>query len=218
MGSLFNFGASVGSGSTSGSTSESGTKTTQRSLSQEAVDKLIYDVLSSDSGLAAIATAENVSGGSRSSSKTLMAQDLIAKVVGEIANITAPVIETASSQSTSSAKKSEKKGALGTVICTYLATNGYMNLHLYLRGLYAFTQLNPTVVRGYHAWAEGIVRWLDSGHHPWAIRFFSMVAVSRYEMLVNKKFGFWGAATIYFGEPICWLIGSMLPKERIYAR
>ena len=98
-----------------------GTRTTQKQFSQEAIDKTIYDIMSADQGLAALATAENASGGYGSSSKTLLAQDLIAKVAGTIAQITAPEVETTSSKNVKKSFSQTAGAKMGTVICTHLA-------------------------------------------------------------------------------------------------
>jgi hypothetical protein len=93
MGFGFNIGLDLNQllPSSQSSTSTSG-QTTQKVLTQAGIDKLIYDVLSSDSGLSALAQGENVSGGYGSSSKSLMTQDLVTKLVGELANVTAPTV------------------------------------------------------------------------------------------------------------------------------
>ena len=58
-----------------GSASSSGTTTRTRQFDQKAIDKAIYDIMASDQGLAALATAENASGGYKSSGKTLLLTD-----------------------------------------------------------------------------------------------------------------------------------------------
>lgn len=207
MGDIFkgNFGFDFGS------ESQSGTRTTQKVLSQQGIDKIIYDIMSSDKGLAALATAENASGGYRSSTKPLLAQDLVAKIAGEIANITAPTVET--SQSSSS-----KKGAkLGTVICTALMLEGYLDKQLYADGAAYYHKLHPRVIEGYQRWAIPSVEIIQK--RSWLMKLIAPIATSRYKMITGRGFGILGAITIYIGEPICWLISflpSMKQEEKVY--
>ena len=201
-------GGSLGS-SIVGSVVPSSQTTTQNSrrqkvLTQEGIDKIVYDIMASDQGLASLANAENASGGYRSSSKSLLAQDLIAKVAGEIANITAPEV-------TESKSKTKK----GTVICTALMYQGKLDKQLYADGAEYYHKLNDRVVRGYHRWAFGVVDLMIK--YPKLQDILAPIAVGRYEMITGRKTTFWGLATIYIGEPICWLI-SFLPqrKEVVY--
>lgn len=193
----------IGLSGSTGSTSTSGTRTTKKNISQEAIDKILYDVFSSDQGLAALANAENASGGYKSSSKTLLAQDLIAKVTGEIANLTAETVETTSGST------KEKKGAVKTVICTHLAEQGYMPLPLYLRGTFAYFSLHPTVVRGYHFWAIPLVSLMKK--HQWLCPILARVAIRRYEYIVSQKFSITGWISVHIAEPICYVIGLFVP-------
>ena len=71
---------------------QSQTGSTKKVLSQEAIDKLIYDVLSSDQGLASLATGENLSGGFGSTAKSQLAQDFVVKTIGELANVMAETV------------------------------------------------------------------------------------------------------------------------------
>ena len=208
MGLFDSIGSALGvSGSTSrGSSTTSGTRTTQKQLSQEAIDKIVYDILASDQGLSALANAENASGGYGSSTKTLMAQDLIAKVAGEIANITAPTVETTSS------KKVDKNTSAKTVICTYLATHGYMPMELYLRGTYAYFRINPITLRGYHFWAVPIIPLLKNRH--WLCSLLAPIAIKRYEYVVNKNFSITGFLSVFLAEPICYVIGLCVPEKK----
>lgn len=201
------FGISLGDESSN--TSVSGTKTTQKVFNQSAIDKLIYDIMSSDEGLAALASAENASGGYRSSGKTLLAQDLIAKVAGTIAQITAPTVETENKNTDTS--KTNVGGEFKTVICTYLAEQGYMSLHLYLRAYSHNYLLHPAIHRGYMFWATGVVKRMRKSSR--LCRFLSAIVRKRYEMIVDKKFSLVGAATIYIGHPICYVIGSFIPGK-----
>ena len=206
-------GVSGGVSSSRGSSTVNGTRTVQKQFSQEAIDKTIYDILSSDQGLAALANAENASGGYGSSSKTLLAQDLIAKVAGTIAQITAPEVTTESS------KKVDKNttASAKTVICTYLAEQGYINLRLYLAGTYHTLSLPQQTRRGYLFWAEPVVSLMKK--YPFLCPMIAPTVRARYEFIVSGKFSVAGAATVYIGQPICYLIGMILnTKDEIYGR
>src|SRR5574338_1449366 len=94
-----------------GSDKSTGTKKQYLDLSPEGYNKIIKDILSSDAGLAALATGENLSGGYGSSVKAQLAQDLVLDIAGELAKLTAPTIEESKAK-----KKSSGIGAK-TVIC-----------------------------------------------------------------------------------------------------
>lgn len=193
---------SFGMSSTSTTSNRSGSQ--KKVLSQEAVDKLIYDVMSSDQGLAALASGENSSGGYGSSTKGLMAQDLTAKLVGEIANITAETITTEAASS----KEKSKSGKVGTVICTELVRLGLMDRKLYDAGHSHFSSLHPFIVLGYQSWALRVVPLMES--RPLLCKFLLAIAVRRYQYIVNGKFSITGAASVYLAQPVCGLIGAII--------
>ncbi len=179
----------------------SGSQTTQKNLSQPAIDKLIYDVMSADDGLASLVSGEGITGGYGSTSKTLMAQDFMTKIIGQLALVTAPETVT---------KKEKKSGAKGgTVICTELNRQGLLPDELYHAGTDHFLALPEETFVGYHIWAQKCVPILSRS--PNLARFIAPIAVSRYEMITGaRRFTFWGAVTIYIGQPICFLIGSII--------
>jgi hypothetical protein len=194
-------------------TARSGTSTSQKQISQEGINKLIYDVLSSDQGLAALGGVENASGGFKSSTKSLLSQDLMAKLVGELANVTAPTVKTESSQENSSKDNTSIKA--GTVICTELVRQDKLDLDLYAAGHSHFLSLHPAIIRGYHFWAEPIA--IKMATSPRLTRFFAPIARKRYEYIVYGDFSITGFLTIYFGQPLCFLIGLCAPKKMITA-
>jgi hypothetical protein len=180
----------------------------KKNISQEAVDKIVYDVLSSDQGLSALATSENASGGFGSSTKALMAQDLIAKITGEIGKITA---EDVTNERTDKASQKQEFSESGkTVICTYLATQGYIPILDYTRAFYYYdVKLNPIVYAGYCTWAVHVVKWMKK--YPFICNILRPVIKSRYDMILSrKKFTLLGGASIYIGQPICYLIGLFI--------
>jgi hypothetical protein len=200
-----------GASTSRGSVTNNGTRTTQKQFSQEAIDKTIYDILASDQGLAALASAENASGGFGASSKTLLAQDLIAKVAGTIAQITAPEVTTESS------KAVKKDSSVKTVICTHLAEQGYINLQLYLRGHFYHSTIPATTITGYQSWAVHVVEAMKK--YPIFCRILAPIVRSRYEFIVLRKLRIMGAATVYIGEPLCHLIGLIIQaKDEINGR
>jgi hypothetical protein len=190
-------------------TAKSGTSTVQKNISQEGINKLIYDVLSSDQGLAALGGVENASGGFKSSTKSLLSQDLIAKIVGNIANITAPEVTTASSQENKSTDSANIKA--GTVICTELVRQDKLDIDLYSAGHAHFLSLHPAIIRGYQLWAAPIAAKMTTS--PRLTRFFQPLARKRYEYIVYGDFSIFGFLSVYLGQPLCFLIGLCVPKK-----
>lgn len=206
MGDSTNFGFNFGS--TSGSSSQQGTQTKKKELTKEGIDKLIYDAMSGDAGVAALATGENLSGGYASSTKALLAQDFMVKLIGELANVTATEVFTTDQQSQS--KESKKSGGLGikTVICTELNRQGYLSDYLYCdpKATEHFQKLHHLTVSGYHLWALGVVDRMKKS--PRLCKLLLPTARARYEMITTGKFNLLGAATIYIGQPICFILGA----------
>lgn len=190
-------GLSLGFG-TSKESSSAGT-TTQKILDQKGIDKIIYDVMSSDQGLAALASGENASGGYNSTTKSLLANDLITKITGEIANITAPTVQTTTSS------KSSKNSGLKTVICTELLRQGLLDEELYEAGREHFNALSPYTVAGYRLWANRCVPILARNHS--LAKRVAPIAVKRYEYIVHGKKTITGMATVYLCQPVCFVIG-----------
>ena len=181
------------------STKTSGTSVVRRNLSQPAIDKLVYDALSADDGLAGLVSGEGISGGYGSSTKTLMAQDFMSKVIGNLALATAE-------QETKTQTKSKKKVS---VICTELNRQGLLPDELYHAGTDHFLALPEETFVGYHIWAQKCVPILSRS--PNLARLIAPIAISRYEMITGaRRFTFWGAVTIYIAQPICFLIGSII--------
>ena len=209
MGLNINFGLDSllpSSTSTSQTGNVSGTQKQQRVLSQEGTYKIIADVLGGDVGLSALAQGENVSGLSGTSIKTMLAQDLVAKLVGEIANITAPIITTTDQTTTTQAKS--KKGL--SVICTELREQGKLSEELYEAGTAHFLRMSPSTVRGYRVWADKVVPLMKKSER--LSNSLLPIAVARYEHITGRRKNLLGAATVYIGQPICWVIGQFVFK------
>jgi len=191
--------------------SKSGTSTTQRVFSDEAINKLIYDVLSSDQGLASLASGENLSGGFNSSAKTLQTQDFITKLIGELAVASAPEVKTMEEQTTQTSKKK------ATVICTELALQGLLDPDLYDAGGPPSRQVSKITWSGYHCWAIHVVKWMKES--PSLSQALLPVVESRYRYLTGVPgVHILGRATVFVGQPICYLIGLVLKLRGGYGR
>lgn len=185
-------------------------KRTKKNLSQEAVNKLIYDVMSSDMGLASLASGENLAGGSNSSSKGLLAQDLMTKIIGELATVTAETEETSGDVKTSKEGRFLNKTGdnFNTVICTELRRQGLLSQRLYESVGAPWKQVSYFTWRGYHFWANPIARKMRTS--PLLTAFFEPIVVSRYKLLSgDPDFHFLGRLT-KLGEPLCWVMGFIL--------
>lgn len=99
-------------GSSSTTVKSSGTVIEQLDISEEGVQRVLEELLSSEQGLAAIFSEENISGLYQSSVAAQAAGDLVAQVAGEIAKLKARKITSKSEKSKTSA---EKEGLLGTI-------------------------------------------------------------------------------------------------------
>ena len=209
---------------------QTGTRRQKLNLSQEGMNKMIYDILSSDQGLAALATGEGNSGGFGSTTRSLLAQDLVVKIAGELGKLTAETVETRDeTKTTKEGRALSKIGDFGdkynffndssggmnsatdnSVICTELNRQGLLHDDLYFhpKAQFHFLELSEATVAGYHYWARACVQYL--ARSPKLSRCILPIVRSRYEMIITGKFKFLGALTIYLGQPICTLIGLIL--------
>lgn len=186
---------------TTTTTSKSGTSKTQRVFDQAAIDKLVYDVLSADSGLASLASGENLSGGFNSSAKTLQTQDFLTKLIGELAVASAPQV----TESTETSRSKSKK----TVICTELRDQGYLPDELYQAGGGPSRQVSYHTWVGYHIWAIRVVAKMKKSER--LCKFLAPIVLSRYRYLTGVPgFHFLGLLTIVIGHPVCALIGHVV--------
>ena len=202
----------IGTDFSKSGTSTSGTQTTQIIIGQEAVNKIIKDVLGGDQGLAALAGGENVAGLSGTSVKTMLASDLVSKLVGEIAKVQATTITTTDQrQDTSSSKKS---AGLKTVICTELERQGKLDTALYLAGMEHFLSLSETTVRGYRVWANKVVPLMQRSER--LSNALAPIVNARYQHITGRNRNFLGALTVYIGQPICYFIGLFVPAGEQY--
>jgi hypothetical protein len=184
-------------------------KTTQKMLTQEGINKLIYDALSSDQGLAALSSGENLSGGFKSSSKTLLAQDMMTKLVGELANVTAKVQEDqVGEKNTKEGRDSENLGLGKSVICTELARQGLLSQELYRSVGGPHKQVSYFTWRGYHVWATKVVPLMQKS--TLLSKALLPLVRSRYELLTHVPgLHILGRITQICEAP-CWVIGCIL--------
>jgi len=185
----------------------------QRIFDPAAIDKLIYNVLASDQGLASLASGENLSGGFNSSTKTLQTQDFLTKLIGELAIASAPEV----TKDDKTQRTQEKKSNVGTVICTELAEQGYLDLELYEAGGPPSRQVSYTTWVGYHVWAVHVVRAMKA--FPRLCQFLLPIVKSRYQYLLGRPGAhILGRATVYIGHPVCYLIGTIINSWGKYGR
>lgn len=193
------FSASVSASQAKGT----GTTVNKNVISQEAFNKIIYDVMSSDQGLASLASGENASGGFGSSTKTLQAQDFSSKLIGELAKLRSESVQQEDTKKTEIAAGA--KG--GSVICTWMADNGYLDRATYEAGEAHFQSLNHSTVLGYQSWAIGLTATLHT--RPKLVRVLSYLVSQRYKHILGKP-NLVGAITVYIGQPSCYLIGKLI--------
>lgn len=203
------FGAEIGQGKTN----IDGTTVKQRVFDQTAIDKLVYDVLSSDRGLASLASGENLSGGFNSSTKTLQTQDFLTKLIGELAIASAPEI----TKEDKTQRTQEKKAKTGTVICTELARQGLLCPELYEAGGPASRQISYTTWVGYHCWAVRVAERMKTSS---ALSLALLpIVVSRYRYLTGESgLHILGRLSVWLGHPICWTIGTVINWRGGYGR
>src|SRR5574343_949021 len=192
-------------------TNTSGTtrSTQKRELSQEAINKLIYDAMSGDKGVAALATGENLSGGYGSSTKALLTQDFMVKLIGELAAVTAPVTTEGETQSTQSSKSKKKV----SVICTELHRQGLLETELYEHhtAQLHFHMLPAETLTGYYSWAVPLTKYLSSS--PKLSAALAPIARARYRMVISGEWNFFGWLTLVPGQWICQKLGMILMRK-----
>ncbi len=193
-------------------TNTSGTQTTKTIIDQTAVDKIIKDVLGGDQGLSSLASGENVSGLSGTSVKSMLASDMVSKIVGEIAKLQSTTVSTMDQNQ----QQDTKKGSAGlkTVICTELERQGKLDTVLYFQGMDHFLSLPEQTVRGYRVWANRVVPLMQKSVR--LSNFLAPIAKARYEHITGKRTNLIGWLTIWVGQPICWIIGAFVPQELQY--
>jgi len=177
-------------------------KSAQTQYSKNALDDMIYQMLSGNSGVAALGAAENVSGGYKSGTKQLQLADLIASTAAEVAKAKAP--QTSSETTTSKKKKS--------VICTVLYEQGLLDKELYFRGQQQFIGLPTNLILGYYTWAYWVANRIPSNKVITQIARF--IAVRRYTYVLFGQFSVTGWISVHVGEPLCKVIHELTRNSR----
>lgn len=179
-----------------GATQDSGgTSVKSRKISQAGYDKIVYDILSSDQGLAALAGGENGAGLYGSSTKGLMAQDLTAKLAGELALL-------------QSEETTVQKNEKGSVICTALHDLGKLNHFLYLDGIPHFRKLSPYVIYGYQWWGIPVAKHIYKYPEGKVTKLFTYLVNKRYNHVLGYG-SLLGAASVFIGHPLMNLLGRI---------
>jgi len=116
-------------------------------------------------------------------------------------------------------------GSMGSsVVCTALIKRGLLSAQAYMAGSEYLASLSPNTIAGYYSWGKALARKIDNGSKV-AIALSLPVARSR-TMLLTTSGGLvnhlrypLGTITKFVGEPLCWLVGSVISlKERINGR
>ncbi len=101
--------------STSSKNRTSLTRTEQLDISQEGIDKIIQDILGGEQGLASIFSAENNAGIFNSSVAADASGNLLSKLAGEIAKLTAVKTTSETSTARANSKKGGNLGGIGSI-------------------------------------------------------------------------------------------------------
>jgi len=136
----------------------------------------------------------------------------VVKLIGELANVTAQTVSTEAGSATKQSKSSTNKasGGLKTVICTELHRQGLLSHDLYAHpaAIKHFLALHPYTIAGYQFWGVAVAeRMRTSGLLS---HLMLPVAEARYRMVTTGRFNMLGAATLYIGQPICFIIGALV--------
>lgn len=198
--------ASVGRESMTGS----GTQKTKLNIDKAGLDAIIQDIMGSEQGLTQLLQGQSTAGLYGSSTNTLMAQEFVTNIAGELAKLTA---ESVTEKEEKSVKKSSKAN-LGTVICTELERQGLLDTELYEAGHTHFLSLSPQTVRGYRIWANKVVPLMQKS--PGLSQFLAPIANARYEHITGRKKNLVGWITVHICQPICYLIGFFIPGGKEY--
>lgn len=177
-------------------------KSAQTQYSDNALNDMIYQLLSGSSGVSAIATAEAGTGGFGSSAKQLQLADLISSTAGEIAKAKAP--QTSSETQTTKKKKS--------IICTVLYENGLLDEELYFRGQKQFIELPLEVILGYHKWGYWVAAQIPT--YTLLTKVCRFIAIRRYTYVLFGQFSITGWISVKLGEPFCKVIYGLTSYPR----
>jgi hypothetical protein len=141
-----------------------------------------------------------------------LSQDFLTNVAGELAKLNSQEITNFEEErkKDQTETKVAAKGKAGTVICTELLEQGLFPAELYNHpiALAHFIKLPQETVEGYHAWAVSVVSLMKRS--PRLSKILRPIVLARYLQIIYGQRSILGSATIYLGQPICYLIGSFL--------
>lgn len=201
-------------------TTFNGTTSKKRNLTKEGFDKIVQDILGADNGLASIVSGENASGGYGGTTKALLAQDLVVKLAGELANITSEEVTTTRSLNEADSQtplneffgEPESLGDItdGTVICTALHQVGRFIDYYYKhpKAIAYYNLLSGRTLAGYQIWANKIAAHILKYPSGWVADAMLYTCRNRYRAIIYRT-SHW---TIWLGEPVCYVIGYFLEK------
>lgn len=218
---------SSGSQATSGVSTDKGTVTTGKKLSQEGIDQIIYSLMSSANGMSDLLGQENLVGGSSSSTKTLQTQDFMAKLGAEIANITAQTVQTTDmtkaidsttdTKASSTTKDVKASGGLKTIICTRLMELQYISRVKYIVGNAKAPKPSDQQLAGYHLWAKHIVPLLGN-KNVLTTCFFIWLVNGRYDYYIHGRKSLAALISIKILSPFSSLLGYLFCREVNHGR
>lgn len=126
-------GKSTSSGGTT--TNSGGTQTTQTQLSPEAINALVKQMLESNSGLAQVSSGQRAAGIYDSSTNSLLTNDLVSRVAGDVAIKSAPTVTTTSPSSTTTSSTVKQAAQIDPIAALLTAGAGIVGKKL-LKGIF----------------------------------------------------------------------------------
>ena len=180
----------------------------QKEISDEAVNKIVYDIMSSDQGLSQLLSGQNLAGGSNSSTATLQVQDFTTKLVGEIAKLRAADVEKTDGTVRKGNEGVNASAKGNSVICTELVAQGKLDHEMHEAAYSHWLTIHPLTKRGYWSWSTRVVPLMQKSAR--LSNFLAPICTARYTMITKQKWNLLGSITIYLGHPICFTIGAIL--------
>jgi hypothetical protein len=106
----------------------------------------------------------------------------------------------------------QTSGMFGTVICTELYRQGYMDVTLYTKDAAYGRNLPANVVKGYQFLARPIVKLMQVS--KLATKLISYPALAWARHIAGDEFNIVGYVAQTYGEPICGFIGKFISGEK----
>ena len=160
-----------------------------------------------------LSTGESAAGSFGSTTRTQLSQDFLTKVAGELATLTAPTVTTADTTQQQQQQSNSSSRSSRTVICTELHAQGKFSPELYNHptAVAHFMELDERTVQGYQCWAVHVVSLMKKS--PLLCAILRPIVLARYLQIIYGQRSILGSATIYLGQPLCWIIGAV-KKEK----